>query len=325
MSLDYKGLFEKLKKEGALGALIFLFIFATFMYEPFFSFRNLTNVMRQVSMLGLVSIGMTLVILTGGIDLSVGSVFAVAGMLAAKFSYMGTTMAIVIPLIIGLFMGGLNGLAITKLKIEPFVATLAMLMGGRGLAYIIGKEDTIRVDYSSAVNFVKLGRGEFLGIGLPVWIFIATVLIATFILVKTRLGRTIYAIGSNEKGAEMMGLKVKNVKLVVYMASGFLAALAGIILTSRLGAGQPVAGDAYEMKAILSVVIGGTLITGGVGKIRGSLVGVLILGLIENIFNMQGNVDAWWRNVFLGLILLGVVVAHSEKFKEKFKIRILTK
>ncbi len=302
------------KGEGALITFLILFAFATFRYEQFFTLLNLKNVLRQVSMLGFVAIGMTFVILIGGIDLSVGSTLAVAGVVAARVSSYGVGISIIIPVLIGITFGVVNGLLVTKLRIVPFIATLATMLGIRGIAYIATGELSVGAG-SASPGFIQLGRGFALGIPIPAILFILAIIIAVIVSKKTKFGRYVYAVGGNEEAAKMMGLKVHNIKILVYAISGALSAFAGVILTSRLGAGQPVAGDGWELTAIAATVIGGTLITGGVGRFTGTLYGVLITGLIQNMFNMQGNLNVWWQNILMGAILLGVVIAQSKAGK----------
>ena len=299
------------KSRGVLIAFLLLFVFASVKYDAFLNFTNITNILRQVSINGMIAIGMTFVILTGGIDLSVGSILAVSGVLAANLTSTNTALAIIVPLVVAGCIGLVNGLIVTKLKIVPFVGTLAMMLGARGIAYIATGEKSIRVGKLSE-GFTQLARGFVFNIPIPAIIFITSILIATLVLKYLGYGRHVLAVGGNEEAARMMGLKVDKVKMIAYTISGVCAGLAGVILTSRLGAGQPVAGEGYELTAIASVVLGGTLLTGGAGKFSGTLTGVLILGMITNIFNMQGNINTWWQNVLMGVLLLTVVVVQAQ-------------
>lgn len=303
-----------LKSQGALIAFLILFIVASIMYDSFLTFVNISNVLRQVSMIGMVAIGMTFVILIGGIDLSVGSTVAVAGVLAANFSSKSILLTIIVPLGIAALIGATNGVVITKMRIVPFIATLAMMMGVRGMAFISTGEVSVRVDKLST-GFTTLARGYVAGIPIPAIIFITAILMGAFISKYTAFGRHVYAVGGNEEAAKMMGLNVHRIKILAYTINGTLSGLAGIILASRLGAGQPVAGEGWEMTAIASVVLGGTLLSGGVGKFSGTFIGVLIIGIITNIFNMQGNINTWWQNVIMGALLLAVVVVQSQTSK----------
>ncbi|MCX7710136.1 MAG: ABC transporter permease [Clostridia bacterium] len=317
MSVKKLDIGKFIKSQGALIAFLLLFIAASIKYDQFLSFLNLSNVLRQVSMIGLVGIGMTFVILIGGIDLSVGAVVAVAGVLAANLSSTNSLiLTIFVPILAATFLGFVNGFVVTKMKIVPFIATLAMMMGARGIAYITTGEVSVRVGQISP-TFTALARGYILGLPVPAVIFVFTILAAAFISKYTTLGRHIYAVGGNEEAARMMGLKVDRIKMTAYTICSALAGFAGVILTARLGAGQPVAGEGWEMNAIAAVVLGGTQLTGGVGKFGGTFIGVLIIGIITNIFNMQGNINTWWQNVIMGALLLVVVVIQSQAAKSK--------
>lgn len=305
-----------IKSQGALITFALLFLVASIRYEEFLSILNISNVLRQVSMIGLIAVGMTFVILIGGIDLSVGSIVAVAGVLAANLSGTNVVLAILVPVIVGIILGFINGFIVTKMKVAPFIATLAMMMGARGIAYISTGEVSVRVNKLSS-GFTELARGYVFGIPIPALIFIAVVIIAAFVSKYTSFGRHIYAVGGNEEAAKMMGLDVHRIKILAYTINGMLSAFAGVILTSRLGAGQPVAGEGWEMTVIASVVIGGTLLSGGVGKFSGTFFGVLIIGMLTNIFNMQGNINTWWQNVMMGVLLLVVVIVQSQITSKK--------
>jgi ribose transport system permease protein len=283
---------------------------ASFVYREFFTYSNLSNVLRQTSMVGLVSIGMTLVILTGGIDLSVGAAVALSAIIAAKLSVYGLVPAMLVSLLTGIVIGGVNGFIVNNFKIVPFIATLAVQMAIRGIAYLLTDMRSIAVD-RSAETFIALGRGYFIGIPIPVIIFLASAFLMIFVTRRTSFGRSIYAIGGNEDAARMMGLRVKQNKMLTYVITGFFSALAGVILCARLGAGQPVSGDGWEMDAIASVVIGGTLLSGGVGGVGPTICGVLIIGFTKNIINLQGDINSYWQKIVTGLILLLVIIAQN--------------
>lgn len=287
-----------------------LILFASFKYDHFFTMLNITSVLKQGSVLGIIAIGMTFVIIAGGVDISVGSVLALSGVLAANLSGHGLLISVLVPLLVSGVIGLINGLVITKIGMDPFVATLATMMGIRGIAYIATGEESVRVDDIST-SFSVLGKGELLGIPTPIIIFIVILLAAAFMAKFLPFGRYLYAVGGNEEAAKMMGLSVDKIKIKVYMLSSLLAGLAGIILASRLGAGHPAVGSDYHLMAIAIVVLGGTLLTGGVGKLSGTLFGVLIMSTIPNIFNLQGNISTWWQNVLMGLIVLLVIIMQS--------------
>lgn len=305
-----------LQRQGALVALALVGVFASLRYDTFLTEENLLNVVRQNSMLGLVALGMTFVILTGGIDLSVGSLVAIGGVVAANTAGRGTLLAVFSAVLLTSMLGLVNGLVIAKARIQPFIVTLAMMIAARGLALAATGEQSVRVDRLSE-GFTWLGRG-FLGpVPIPVVILVMAFAVGWVVLGHTRFGRHVYAVGDNEEAARLMGLNIGSVTLSVYALSGALAGLAGVILASRLGAGQPVAGTGWELDAIASVVVGGTLLTGGQGGAGATLVGVLLLGVIFNIFNLEGTISSWWQWVLRGVFLLAVVIVQNRLSKEK--------
>jgi ribose transport system permease protein len=295
--------------------IIALFILASIVYDRFLTFANLTNLIRQASMMGLIALGMTFVIITGGIDLSVGSMLALAGLLAAYFSKGSFIVAFFLPILIGCGFGLINGLVITRMNIIPMIATLAMQMGIRGIAYIISDVRTFSVD-GNAAGLKFMGQGYFLGIPIPAIIFIFFTIVSIIVSNKTRFGRSVYAVGGNITAARFMGLKVKKTTTLCYVISGGLSALAGVILAGRLNAGQAVAGMGYEMTAIAAVAIGGTYFTGGIGKFSGTFLAIIFIYLLSNIINLQGNINAWWQQIVTGFMLLVVVVIHSQTKKK---------
>jgi ribose transport system permease protein len=308
---------KRIKSLGVLLLMVIaLFILASIVYDRFLTASNLTNLIRQASMMGLIALGMTFVILAGGIDLSVGSMLALAGLLAAYFSKGSFITAFFLPLVIGCAFGLVNGLVITRMNIIPMIATLAMQMGIRGIAYIISDVRTFPVDPNGA-SLRHLGQGYFLGIPIPAIIFILFFIAFVIIANKTPFGRSVYAVGGNVTAARLMGLKVKKTTTICYVISGGLSALAGIILAGRLGAGQAVAGMGWEMNAIAAVAIGGTYFTGGIGKFSGTFIAVIFMYLLSNIVNLQGNINAWWQQIITGFMLLVVVVIHSLTKKKK--------
>ncbi|MEP7036830.1 MAG: ABC transporter permease, partial [Acidobacteriota bacterium] len=269
---------------------------------------------RQNSMLGLVALGMTFVILTGGIDLSVGALLAVAGVVAANLANQGLIIALVAAIAATTFLGLINGLVIAKAQIQPFIVTLAMMIAARGLALAATGETSVGVTDES---FAWLGRGSIGFLPVPILILIVAFAVGWLVLNQTRFGRNVFAVGDNDEAARLMGLNINRVTIAVYAISGALAGLAGVMLASRLGAGQPVAGTGYELDAIAAVVIGGTLLTGGQGSVLSTLVGVLLLGVIFNLFNLEGTISPWWQLVLRGVILLFVVVVQNRLTKLK--------
>ena len=299
------------QRHGALVALLLICLFAFARYETFLTAENLLNVLRQNSMLGLVALGMTFVILTGGIDLSVGSLLAAAAVVAAALSGYGLPLALVAAVGVATLLGLVNGLVIARARIQPFIVTLAMMIAARGLALAVTNEKSVSVGREAAVSFGWLGRGHLGPLPVPVLILFATFAAGWLVLNHTRFGRHVYALGDNEEAARLMGLNVARVQVMVYALSGALAGLAGVILASRLGAGQPNAALGWELDAIAAVVVGGTLLTGGQGGVTSTLFGVLLLGVIFNIFNLEGQISPWWQLVLRGVILLAVVIVQS--------------
>ena len=303
------GLF--IQRQGALILLILVCILATARYEAFLTPENLLNVLRQNSMLGIVAIGMTFVILTGGIDLSVGSLLAVAGVVAAGFAGQGLGIALIAGVLATTVLGFINGIIIAKARIQPFIVTLAMMIAARGIALAYTNQENVRVP-AAAGDFAWLGQG-LIADYLPVPILVLAVAYALgwVVLNYTRFGRHVFALGDNDEAARLMGLNIGRVTIAVYAISGLLAGLAGVILASRLNTGSPIEGVGRELDAIAAVVVGGTLLSGGKGSLISTLYGVLLLGVIFNIFNLEGQISPWWQLVLRGVILLAVVVLQN--------------
>lgn len=299
-----------LHHQGALIALIAACIFGFARYATFLTPENLLNVLRQNSMVGLVALGMTVVILTGGIDLSVGALLATAGVVAGALSPQGTLVAIAGGVGSAAVLGTLNGVVIAKARIQPFVVTLAMMIAARGIALAATNEQSVRVA-TDATGLTWLGRGWVGPIPVPVLLLVLAYAVGWVVLRYTTFGRHVYAVGDEEGAARLLGLKVDRVVIATYALSGALAGLAGVVLASRLGAGQPVAGMGWELDAIAAVVVGGTVLTGGQGGAGLTLTGVLLLGVILNLLNLEGTVSPWWQWVIRGGFLLAVVVVQA--------------
>jgi ribose transport system permease protein len=306
-----------IQRQGALVALIIVCLFASWRYGTFLdngSFltgQNLLNIVAQNSMVGLIALGMTFVILTGGIDLSVGSLLAVGGVIAATLA--GNSFIVVLLASVGAttLLGLINGLVIARIRIQPFIVTLAMMIAARGLALRVAHEKPIEIGNMSG-GFRWLWQGMLGPLPVPIIILMLAYLIGWLVLNHTRFGRHVYALGDNEEAARLMGLNVGRVTLGVYALSGALAGLAGVILASRLGSGQPVAGQGFELDAIAAVVVGGTLLTGGQGGVGSTLVGVLLLGVLFNILNNEGDwIGSYWQGVLRGIFLLAVVIIQN--------------
>ncbi|HAM80003.1 ABC transporter permease subunit [Ornithinibacillus bavariensis] len=299
---------------GPFIGLIFFSIILGIFSDSFFTFDNLLNLLRQISVNALIAFGMTFVILTAGIDLSVGSILALGSALTAGLltSGMDPILAIIIGLLIGFVLGAINGLVITKGKVAPFIATLATMTIYRGatLVYTDGRPIT---GLSDSFSFQMIGKGYVFGIPFPVILMLIAFAILYFILRKTVFGRQVYAIGGNEEAAILSGIKADRVKIWVYSITGMLSVLAGIILTSRLNSAQPTAGSSFELDAIAAVVIGGTSLMGGKGKIVGTLIGALIIGVIDNGLNLL-NVSSFYQQIVKGgIILLAVLLDRRSK------------
>jgi ribose transport system permease protein len=299
-----------LQRNGAVVALVIACIAGAMRYYAFATPENLLNVLRQNSMMGLVALGMTFVILTAGIDLSVGALLAVAGVVAAMLSSHGSLLAITGGLVAATLLGLVNGLLIAKARIQPFIVTLAMMIAARGAALAATSEQSVSVS-RAAPGLEWLGRGELGPLPVPVLLFLLAYAAAWGVLRYTRFGRYLYALGDSEEAARLMGLPADRLVIATYALSGALSGLAGVVLAARLGAGQPVAGSGWELDAIAAVVVGGTLLTGGQGGAGSTLIGVLLLGVIFNLFNLEGTISPWWQWVLRGVFLLGVVVIQG--------------
>ena len=303
-----------LKKLGPLLALVAVCVWLAFMSPNFLTVSNSFDVMRQVSINALIAFGMTLSILLGGIDLSVGSILAVSSVLAAMTMRGGHNagLAVGIAILAGAGMGSLNGVIIAKGRVAPFIATLGMLTLLRGVALVLSKGSPIS-GFSSHF-FAMLGGGYVARlIPVPVVLMLAIFALFWFVLTRTVFGRHVYATGGNTEAAKLSGVNTDRVQILVYTVSGAMAALAGVILTSRLDSAQPTAGAGYELDAITAVVLGGTSLAGGRGWIFGTLVGALLIGVLNNGLNLMG-VSAFYQQVVKGsVILLAVLLDRGGK------------
>ena len=277
----------------------------------------------------ILAIGMTFVIITGGIDLSVGSIVGLSGMVAGYLVLNGIDLAFLgigytlwlntfevigIALVVGVLVGAVNGLLITRLNVAPFIATLGTLYVARGLALLSSGGGTFpnlsgNPDYGSA-SFPALGEGGPLGIAWPIWIMVVLALVAGYMAARTPLGRYIYAVGGNERSAALSGVKVNRVKMFVYMFSGFCAAIVGLIITSQLVAAHPATGETFELNAIAAAVLGGTSMSGGRGKVGGTVIGAFVIGILADGLVMMG-VSSFWQTVIKGLVIIAAVVVDQ--------------
>ncbi|MFD1546391.1 ABC transporter permease [Nonomuraea guangzhouensis] len=298
-----------LQQHGALMVLAMLVIVGSLTFDSFATAGNAASVVVSSSFLAVIAIGMTFVIISGGIDLSVGSLFVLGGVLAAYGSQYGLLMALALPLGACGVVGLLQGLVIARTGMAPFIVTLAGLLGVRGLMLAISDEGATTYLVKNPA-FASLGQGELLGLTYPVYITAALALVAMVLLQRTGFGQNVYAIGGNEQAAALMGVPVARTKVAVYVMSALLAGLAGALNAARLSSGVTILGIGLELDAIAAVVIGGTLLTGGAGGITGTVAGVLLLGVIQSLINQVGNLTSAFQQVVSGAFLALVVVAQ---------------
>jgi ribose transport system permease protein len=316
---------ENLKKFQSLLALGLMVAALALTTDSFFTVGNGLNVLQQICVNLCLSIGMTMIIVSGGIDLSVGSMLAFSGAVAAGaltkgFAVPGTDLlvefttsgSIMVAVGVGAALGWFNGMAITRFKLPPFVATLGMLSVARGLTMLWTGGFPIN---NLGDEFGYMGTGRLFGVPMPVWI--AGSLVAVFVVVmkRTRFGRQVYAVGGNERAATLSGLNVNRIKLLVYTIGGMLAGVAGLLVTSKLNSAQPNAGMSYELDSIAAVVIGGTSLNGGRGTIIGTVLGCLIIGVLNNGLVLLG-VSAVWQQVIKGLVILVAVAVDKAGSKK---------
>lgn len=304
-----------LLKYNTLLILIILIIVSSIASDAFFTSRNITNLLRQVSGIGIVSLGMLLVILTGGIDLSVGSIVAFAGVLSAYFLIsMPLPIAIGLTVLSGGLIGSVSGYLVAIRRMAPFIATLALMTIVRGSGFIISKGTPVILE-DSGQTLKDFGSNYFLGIPYPVILMFIVFIFVYLVLKYTVFGRLIIAIGSNEESVRLSGIHVWIYKFSVYSICGAFAAIAGIISTSRTGVGSPILGIGLELDAIAAVVIGGASLKGGKGSAVNTLLGIIILGMIGNIMNLM-NVPGYPQQVIKGLIIIFAVLLQGIKRKE---------
>ncbi|WP_116134092.1 ABC transporter permease [Tropicimonas sp. IMCC34043] len=317
-------------------ALILVFAFFAFAVPNFLSGANMIIMSKHVALNALLAIGMTFVIITGGIDLSVGSIVGLCGMVAGWLILNGmdiglgwtmqfsTIEIMLIVMFVGTFIGLINGLLITKLNVAPFIATLGMLYVARGTALLSSDGQTFpnlngNPDYGNN-TFYLIGAGTLLGVPIMIWMLVVVGCSAAYVANRTPLGRHIYAVGGNERGAALSGVKVDRVKIAVYMFSGFCAALVGLIISSQLVASHPATGNMFELNAIAAAVLGGTSMSGGRGKIAGTIIGAFVIGILSDGLVMMG-VSAFWQTVIKGLVIIAAVVV--DQAQQKLQARVV--
>ncbi|MET1028754.1 MAG: ABC transporter permease [Dongiaceae bacterium] len=312
-----------LKKYGIVTAFVLLCAVLGIISPYFFTTQNILNVLRQASINGILAIGMTFVILTRGIDLSVGSVVALAGIIGASFATTSSIagvagapypayIAILVGIAVGLAAGSVSGIIVSRFRVPPFVVTLGMLSTARGLTLLYTDGRPVP---SLEPSFRWIGTGEVFGVPTPILILIAVFAISWWVLGRTRFGRHVYAVGGNPRAASTSGIVVSRIRLAVYMISGAMAGLAGLVLSARTGSGLTQAGISYELDAIAAVVIGGTSLSGGVGTVTGTLFGALIIAVMNNGLDLLG-VDSNYQQIIKGLMIVIAVMIDTSREKE---------
>jgi ribose transport system permease protein len=305
--MDLKRFWQFIIKYNTIFIFLIMLVVSALVSDVFFTSANLFNLVRQVTPVGIISMGMLLVILTGGIDLSVGSIVAMVGVLCALFTKtIPLPLAITASLACGLMVGSLSGYLVSVHKMAPFIATLALMSIVRGLGFIFSKGAPILVS-EDATALTDFGSGSFLGFPNPAFVLVIIFAITAVLLKYNVFGRIIIAIGSNEEAVRLSGIKVSAYKFSVYAIAGGLSAVAGIITTARTAVGSPVMGMGMELDVIATVVIGGASLSGGKGSAINTLLGVLILGMIGNIMNLM-NIPAYSQQVIKGLIIIFAVL-----------------
>jgi galactofuranose transport system permease protein len=308
-TLRRERIFGAIQRRGALAVLVAIVVVAALTLDQFFTARNVEDVLLHASFIGLISVGMTFVIITGGIDLSVGSLVALGGVLAGFSVGVAWPLGLLVPTLACGVYGFVNGLLIAKAKLPAFIVTLAGLLGIRGLALALS--GTVTIPISGPPAFVWFGRGEVLGLDMPIVIMFVAFALGALVLGRTRYGEAVFAVGGSEEAARLAGVRVDRVKIIAYTVSGALAGLAGALVAAWISAGQPTVGQAWELYAIASVVLGGTLLTGGAGSMLGSLVGVLLFYTIQNVINQVGTLTSYTQQLVTGVFLIVVVAAQT--------------
>jgi ribose transport system permease protein len=303
-----------IRESGVLGALIILIVVGAIISPHFLKPTNLINVIRQIAIVGIVGIGMTFVILTSGIDLSVGAIVGIVSVVSAGMMHQGIPwpVATLVGLIAGGIVGALNGFGITKGNLQPFIMTLGMMVIARGVSMTISEGQPISIRGAIGDSFEWLGAGDLVGIPVPVWLLLIIAILSSWILTYTPFGRQIYAVGDNAEAARLSGINVNLVTFKVYIISGVLAAVSSLILVSRLTTGHPDQGTGFELDAIAIVVIGGTSLFGGEGGVRGTLIGAAIVAVLANLLNLVG-VSPFSQQIVKGLIIIGAVLLERRK------------
>ena len=311
--MNKKKLINQINIYRSVLILLVICVFATILSPSFLSVTNLFNVFKQITVAGIVGCGMTFVILTGGIDLSVGSILGLSGVLASGVlaSTGNTAVAVAVSLTVGIACGAVNGFFVSVCGIPSFISTLGMMTLLRGVILVYTKGSPIPIK-SDAYKF--FGKGSIAGIPVPVIILIIVFLLAHYILTQTSYGRSVYAVGGNREAARLSGIRVKTSEFLVYTLNGLMCGMAGLILTARLGSAQSTSGTGIEMDAIAAVILGGTSLSGGVGFVLPTVVGAMIMGIIDNILTLM-NVNPHATNIVKGAVIL-IAVLVDKKVKD---------
>jgi ribose transport system permease protein len=302
---------ETAQRFGAALVLVLVLVIGSSLFGGSFANpQNLSNIALDASYLVLIAIGMTFVIISGGIDLSVGSMLALGGVLSALGAQWGTVGAVLLPLAVCGLLGLVNGLLVGRAKMAPFIVTLASLLFARGFALAASRDgNEVRI-IPSDLTITRIGQAKVLGLHAPVIVALLVFLVGLVVLNRTRFGRAVFAIGGSEEAATLMGLPVARVKITVYVISSLLAALAGVLVAAQTSSGMPTIGEGRELEAVAAVVIGGTLLTGGVGSLVGTLAGALLLKVIQNLINQVGTLSSYVQLVVSGTFLVSVVLVQ---------------
>ena len=307
-----------IQRGGALVVLVIVVLLASIIFGArFASVDNLLNILEASSFLGLVAVGMTFVIVGGGIDLSVGSLLALSAVLTAFGSQYGPVVAIVLPIAVCGFIGLANGVLIAHARMAPFIVTLATLLFARGFAFAVSNEGNTIYHVEAGNAVIALGQGSVGPFRVPILIAATGFALAWLLLTRSRYGAAVTAIGGSEDAARLMGLPVARLKTVMYASSGLLAGLAGLLVAARSSSGQSTIGVGLELQAIAAVVIGGTLLTGGSGSVIGTLAGVLLLNVINNVINQVGTLSSYFQQVVSGVFLIVVVLIQRYLAREQ--------
>ena len=308
---------NKLLKNKPLIGLIIFGVIVSILNPRFLSTANLLNILRQTSINAIIAAGMTFVILTGGIDLSVGSILAICGAVSASMLAGGVNgyIVLIVTIILGTILGAVSGSFISYGKLQAFITTLVAMTLLRGATLVFTDGKPISMGFGeNAELFDTIGGGYFFGVPVPIYIMVVVFAVCNYVLKNTKFGRYVFAVGGNEEATKLSGINVEKLKVKVYAISGGLAALAGIIITSRLGSAQPTAGTGYELDAIAAVVLGGTSLSGGIGSISGTITGALIIGVLGNALNLL-DVSSYYQMMIKALVILAAVLIDRKTHK----------